>query len=42
MGIINPSQGFFPPTSSDLLSDVAIICNLAHATLGSRTTTKVA
>ncbi len=40
MGIINPSQGFFPPTSSDLLSDVAIICNLAHATLGSRTTTK--
>ncbi len=40
MGIINPSQGFFPPTSSDLMSDVAIICNLAHATLGSRTTTK--
>ena len=39
MGIINPSQGFFPPASPDLLSDVAIIANLAHATLGSRTTT---
>jgi molybdopterin-dependent oxidoreductase alpha subunit len=40
MGIINPSQGFLPPASSELMSDVAIICNLAHATLGSRTTTK--
>src|SRR6204780_391164 len=39
MGIINPSQGFFPPASPDLLSDVAIIANLADATLGSRTTT---
>ena len=39
MGIINPSQGFFPPASPDLLSDVAIIANLAAATLGSRTTT---
>jgi anaerobic selenocysteine-containing dehydrogenase len=39
MGIINPSQGFFPPASPDLLSDVAIIANLAHATLGSRTST---
>jgi molybdopterin-dependent oxidoreductase alpha subunit len=39
MGIINPSQGFFRPASPDLLSDVAIIANLAHATLGSRTTT---
>jgi molybdopterin-dependent oxidoreductase alpha subunit len=39
MGIINPSQGFFPPASPDLMSDVAIIANLAHATLGSRTTT---
>ena len=40
MGIINPSQGFLPPASSELMSDVAIIANLAHATLGSRTTTK--
>jgi len=39
MGIINPTQGFFPPASPDLLSDVAIIANLANATLGSRTTT---
>src|SRR3984885_6150820 len=39
MGIINPSQGFLPPASPDLMSDVAILANLAHATLGSRTTT---
>ncbi len=36
---INPSQGFLRPASPDLLSDVAIIANLANATLGSRTTT---
>src|SRR5580693_2495976 len=39
MGIINPTQGFFPPASPDLQSDVAIIANLAQATLGSRTST---
>jgi molybdopterin-dependent oxidoreductase alpha subunit len=39
MGIVNPSQGFLPPASPDLLSDVAIIANLAKVTLGSRTTT---
>jgi molybdopterin-dependent oxidoreductase alpha subunit len=39
MGIINPSQGFLPPASPDLLSDVAIIANLAHATLGPRSAT---
>src|SRR6202161_2272250 len=39
MGIINPSQGFLLPASPDLLSDVAIVANLARATLGSRTTT---
>jgi molybdopterin-dependent oxidoreductase alpha subunit len=39
MGIINPSEGFFPPASPELMSDVAIIANLAHVTLGSRTTT---
>src|SRR5271168_4164029 len=39
MGIINPSRGFFQPASPDLMSDVAILCNLAHVTLGSRTTT---
>jgi molybdopterin-dependent oxidoreductase alpha subunit len=40
MGIINPSQGFLPPASPDLMSDVAIIAKLAHATLGPRTTIK--
>jgi molybdopterin-dependent oxidoreductase alpha subunit len=39
MGIIDRSQGFFRPASPDLLSDVSIIANLAHATLGTRTTT---
>jgi molybdopterin-dependent oxidoreductase alpha subunit len=39
MGIINPSQGFLRPASPELLSDVAILAQLAHATLGSRTTT---
>jgi molybdopterin-dependent oxidoreductase alpha subunit len=39
MGIVNPSQGFLPPASPELMSDVAILVNLAHATLGSRTTT---
>jgi len=39
MGIINPSEGFFPPASPELMSDVAIIANLANATLGPRTTT---
>ena len=39
MGIVNPSQGFLPPASTDLMSDVAILANLAHATLGVRTAT---
>jgi molybdopterin-dependent oxidoreductase alpha subunit len=39
MGIINPTEGFFPPASPELMSDVAIIANVAHATLGSRTST---
>src|SRR5246500_2506069 len=38
MGIINSSQGFLRPASPDLLSNVGIIANLAHATLGTRTT----
>jgi molybdopterin-dependent oxidoreductase alpha subunit len=37
MGIINPSEGFLPPASPDLLSDVAIIAKLAKATLQERT-----
>src|SRR6201984_3092790 len=39
MGFINPSQGFLKPASEELMSDVAILVNLAHATLGSRTAT---
>lgn len=39
MGIINPSEGFLRPASSELMSDVAIVAHLARATLGSRTTT---
>src|SRR5271156_231068 len=39
MGIINPSKGFLPPASSELLSDVAIIAKLAKATLQERTST---
>src|SRR5271170_6713750 len=39
MGIIDPSEGFLPPASPDLMSDVAILANLAHVTFGSRTTT---
>jgi molybdopterin-dependent oxidoreductase alpha subunit len=40
MAIINPSQGFLRPASPELMSDVAIIANLAQATLGARSTTK--
>src|SRR6202046_2479164 len=39
MGIIDRSEGFVRPASLELLSDVAIIANLANATLGARTTT---
>jgi anaerobic selenocysteine-containing dehydrogenase len=39
MVIINPTKGFLPPASPDLLSDVAIIAKLAIAILGSRTST---
>src|ERR1700685_4735105 len=34
MGIINPTRGFFRPASPNLLSDVAILANLADAHLG--------
>jgi molybdopterin-dependent oxidoreductase alpha subunit len=39
MGIVNPSEGFLPPASPHLLSDVAIVANLANATLQGRTGT---
>jgi molybdopterin-dependent oxidoreductase alpha subunit len=39
MGIVNPSEGFLPPASPHLLSDVAIVANMANATLKGRTGT---
>ena len=38
LGIINRSQGVFTPASPHLLSEPAIVCRLARATLGTRTT----
>ncbi|MBS1976734.1 MAG: FdhF/YdeP family oxidoreductase [Bacteroidetes bacterium] len=36
MSIVQMSRGNLPPISRDLLSEPAIVCRLAHATLGSR------
>ncbi len=38
MGVISPSRGHVAPASDQLLSEVTIICRLARATLGSRST----
>lgn len=38
MGVISSSRGHLQPASKDLLSEPAIICRLADATLGARTT----
>jgi molybdopterin-dependent oxidoreductase alpha subunit len=38
MGVISPSRGHLEPASKDLLSEPAIICRLAKAVLGDRTT----
>jgi anaerobic selenocysteine-containing dehydrogenase len=38
LGIINRSEGVFQPASAHLLSEPAIVCRLARATLGTRTT----
>ncbi len=38
MGIVNPSRGSFEPASLKLRSEPAIVCGLARAVLGSRTT----
>ena len=40
MGIINPSRGNLSPGSPHLRSEVAIVCGLARATLGTKTTVK--
>ncbi len=38
MGVVHSSEGRLDPASSDLLSEVAIVCCLAAATLGERST----
>jgi molybdopterin-dependent oxidoreductase alpha subunit len=38
MGIVQSSQGILAPASEHLMSEVAIVCNLAKATLKDRTT----
>jgi len=38
MAVVHSSQGPLKPASEELLSEVAIICRLAHATLGNRST----
>jgi len=38
MGVISPSRGHLAPAGKELLSEPAIICGLAEATLGTRTT----
>jgi molybdopterin-dependent oxidoreductase alpha subunit len=38
MGVISPSRGHLEPASKDLLSEPVIVCRLAEATLGARTT----
>ncbi len=34
MGVVHKSEGKLPPSSSTLLSEVAIVCGMAHATVG--------
>ena len=36
MGVIHSSEGRLTPASSELLSEIAIVCRLARATLGAR------
>jgi molybdopterin-dependent oxidoreductase alpha subunit len=38
MGVIQSSQGVLPPVSDQLLSEPVIVCRLAKATLGNRST----
>lgn len=37
MGVVQMSKGMLPPVSKDLLSEPAIVCRLAKATLGNKT-----
>jgi hypothetical protein len=38
MGVIQSSRGTFAPASPKLMGETAIVCRLAHAVIGSRTT----
>ncbi|HEX8911593.1 MAG TPA: FdhF/YdeP family oxidoreductase [Humisphaera sp.] len=40
MGVVEMSRGRFEPASEHLLSEVAILCGIARATLGDRSTVK--
>jgi molybdopterin-dependent oxidoreductase alpha subunit len=37
MGIVSATKGVLEPCSDELLSEVAVVCNIAHATLKDRT-----
>jgi anaerobic selenocysteine-containing dehydrogenase len=37
-GVVQMSRGILPPASSHLLSEPSIVCHLAHATLGKKST----
>jgi molybdopterin-dependent oxidoreductase alpha subunit len=40
MGIVSSTKGILEPCSSDLMSEVAVVCGIAHATLKERTKIK--
>jgi molybdopterin-dependent oxidoreductase alpha subunit len=40
MGIVSSTKGILEPCSSDLMSEVAVVCGIAHATLKDRTKMK--
>lgn len=40
MGVVHSSKGVLTPPSKHLLSEIAIICNLAHYTLGAKSKVK--
>src|SRR5690606_30152197 len=40
MGIVSSTKGILEPCSSDLMSEVAVVCGIAHATLKDRTKIK--
>lgn len=40
MGVVHSSKGVLTPPSKSLLSEIAIVCNLAHYTLGAKSKVK--